>query len=318
VNEFALGYGVQVGANGYVKVDAISRDWKNFYAGEVTTATPKANTPLGFPVDLTLIRNSNNIKRTYRGLQLQSQWHPLRWNLGLNYTLSKLRGNDEGENGGSGPINNLPLSLFYPEYEGYAQRLPIGYLLADQRHRLRAWAGYDFALGMFGTIGVSALHSYESGRPYPTVFAADLLGYSGAPSIAGYVGGGPSTANYYICRDCNRFAAVNSTDLALNYAIPISRAQLFVRGVVTNAFNNHALCGCGVDWSGIGATIASPGVSTTVNGPGNSSAFKSFNPFTDKPVEGVNYAKASNFGKATSFFGYQAARTYGFSVGARF
>ena len=318
VNELALGYGVQVGTNAYVKVDAISRDWKNFYAAEVTTSTPKANTPLGFPVDLTLVRNSNDIKRTYRALQLQSQWHPGRWNLGLNYTLSKLRGNDEGENGGSGPISNLPLALYYPEYDGYAQRLPIGYLLADQRHKLRAWAGYDFALGPFGTIGVSALHSYESGRPYPTVFLADLLGYSGAPNIAGYVGGGPSTGNYYICRDCNRFAAMNSTDLALNYAIPISRAQLFVRGVATNVFNEHALCGCGVDWSGIGATIASPGVSSTVNGPGNNSAFKSFNPFTDKPVEGVNYAKASNFGKATSFFGYQAARTYGFSVGARF
>ena len=45
---------------------------------------------------------------------------------------------------------------------------------------------------------------------------------------------------------------------------------------------------------------------------------KPFNPFTDKPVEGVNYVKASNFGQATSFFGYQASRTYGFSVGARF
>jgi outer membrane receptor protein involved in Fe transport len=318
VDEFALGYGAQIGTNAYFKVDAISRNWKNFYAAEVTTGTPKANTPLGFPVDLTLVRNTNDIKRTYRALQMQTQWHPRRWNLGLNYTLSKLRGNDEGENAGSGPILNQPLSLYYPEYAGYAQRLPVGYLLADQRHRLRAWAGYDFNFGQLGTFGVSALHSYDSGRPYPTVFAADLLGYAGAPNIPAYVGSGPTSANYYICRDCNRFEGTNSTDLALNYAIPISRAQLFVRGIVTNVFDNHALCGCGVDWAGNGATISSPGVSTTVNGAGNSTAFKPFNVFTEKPVEGVNYGKASNFGQATGFTAYQAARTYGFSVGARF
>jgi len=318
VDEYAAGYGTQIGTNAYFKVDLISRSWKNFYAAEVTPSTPKANTPLGFPVDLQVIRNSNDIKRTYRAMQLQSQWHPRRWNLGLNYTLSKLRGNDEGENAGSGPITNVPLGIYYPEYAGYANRLPIGYLLADQRHRLRAWAGYDFAIGQFGTLGLSALHNYDSGRPYPTVFSADLLGYSGAPNVPAYVGGAPSSANYYICRDCNRFDATNSTDLALNYAIPISRAQLFVRGVMTNVFNNHALCGCGVDWAGNGATISSPGVGSTVNGAGNSTAFKPFNPFTEKPVEGLNYGKASNFGQATGFTGYQASRTYGFSVGARF
>src|SRR5262249_33498470 len=142
--------------------------------------------------------------------------------------------------------------------------------------------------------------------------------YPGAPKLSGYVGGGPATGNYYICRDCNRFDAASSTDLALNYAIPVARAQLFVRGVVTNVFNEHALCGCGRDWAGNGATTANPGVSTTVNGPGNSSAFKVFNPFTETPVEGVNYGKASNFGKATAFTGYQASRSHGFSVGARF
>ncbi|HLJ73621.1 MAG TPA: hypothetical protein VKU62_03475, partial [Thermoanaerobaculia bacterium] len=317
-NEFAVGYGAQVLTNGYVKVDLISRDWKNFYAAEVTQTTPKANTPLGFPVDLTLVRNTNDIKRTYRAAQLQAQWRPSRWNFGLNYTYSKLRGNDEGENAGSGPILNQPLSVYYPEYAGYTQRLPIGYLLADQRHRVRGWAGYDFNFQRFGTLSVSALHSYDSGRPYPTVFLADLIGYNGAPNLPAYVGGGPSSANYYVCRDCNRFEGTNSTDLALNYAIPVYRAQLFVRAIMTNAFNNHALCGCGVDWAGNGATISSPGISTTVNGPGNSTAFKTFNPFTDKPVEGVNYGKAANFGQPTQFFAYQASRTYGFSVGARF
>ena len=318
VGEVTLGYGAQIGATGYAKVDLISRSWKNFYAGEVTTATPKTQTPLGIKVDETVVVNSSDIKRTYRGVQFQTQWHPSRLNLGLNYTWSKLRGNDEGETGPNGPVVNTPLSLFYPEFQGYAQRLPVGYLLADQRHRARAWIGYDLGLGVLGSLNLSALQSYDSGRPYPTVFLTNTRSFAGAPSQAGYAGGAPSTGNYYVCRDCNRFAASNSTDLAANYSLPITRAQVFVRAVVTNVLNHHALCGCGVDWAGNGATTANPGVSTTVTGSPQNSAMKPFNPFTDTPVEGTNYAKASNFGQATSFFGYQASRTYGFSVGARF
>jgi hypothetical protein len=321
VAEFTVGYGVQIGTTGYAKVDLISRDWKNFYAGQLTADGPKGATPLGVPVDLTVVTNSDTIKRTYRGAQFQSQWHPHRWNLGLNYTWSKLRGNDEGETAGSGPVVNQPLGIYYPEYAAYAQRLPVGYLAADQRHRLRAWAGYDISLGAFGTINASALQNYDSGRPYATVFSTDLTRYTGAPANPGYASL-LGTANYYICRDCNRFANRSSTDLALNYGIPITRAQVFVRGVVTNAFNKHALSGS--------ATGGSVGM--TVNGSGNQLAnFNPFNPFTQAATEcpagttgtacktgGFNYQRASNFGQATSFAGFQAARTYSFSLGARF
>jgi carboxypeptidase family protein/TonB-dependent receptor-like protein len=328
VAEIILGYGAQIGATGFAKVDLIHRNWKNFYAGEVTTATPKANTPLGIPVDEQVIVNSSDIKRTYNGAQFQAQWHPRRWNIGMNYTWSKLRGNDEGETGPNGPVVNLPLGLYYPEFAGYTNRLPVGYLLADQRHRARGWAAYDIALGRFGDLNTSVLQSYDSGRPYPTLFSAALRTYSGAPSIPAYVGGAPSTANYYVCRDCNRFQAASSTDLALNYALPIVHsAQFFVRAVLTNLFNNHALSG-----TGVGATTANPGISTTVNSAGNQSAnFVPFNPFTQTPVAcpqstpsaqckalGANYQLASNFGQATSFFGYQQSRTYQFSLGARF
>jgi hypothetical protein len=289
----------------------------------VTPATPKANTPLGVPVDLTVVTNSSDIKRTYRGAQFQSQWHPRRWNLGLNYTWSKLRGNDEGEGAGTGPIVNQPLGIFYPEYAGYAQRLPVGYLASDQRHRLRTWAGYDISLGPVGTLNISALQNYDSGRPYPTVFSTDVFRYPGAPSISGYATQPPiNSASYYICRDCNRFASRSSTDLAVNYGLPITRVQVFVRGVVTNAFNKHALSG----------SVTGGGVGQTVNGSGNQFAnFAPFNPFTQTPVEcpagtsgtackagGFNYQRASNFGQATAFTGYQPSRTYSFSLGARF
>jgi hypothetical protein len=59
----------------------------------------------------------------------------------------------------------------------------------------------------------------------------------------------------------------------------------------------------------------------------NRASLAKFNPFTDKPVEGVNWAKDPNFGKpnnpdaygnATSLNPDQVPRTYRFAVGLRF
>ncbi|PYQ60184.1 MAG: hypothetical protein DMF53_17540, partial [Acidobacteria bacterium] len=43
-----------------------------------------------------------------------------------------------------------------------------------------------------------------------------------------------------------------------------------------------------------------------------------FNPFTEKPVEGVNWQKGPNFGKAVNQFGFQQPRTFLVSFGLRF
>jgi hypothetical protein len=57
--------------------------------------------------------------------------------VGGGYTWSKLRGNDDEEEGTLSAPRNLPLKLYYPEFLGYPQRQPIGYLRQDQRHRAR-------------------------------------------------------------------------------------------------------------------------------------------------------------------------------------
>src|SRR5258706_79931 len=79
--ELPLGYGLQVAQNGYIRADLIHRDWHDFYAASVTTATRHTNTPLGIPVDLLLLTNSNNVERRYRGLQLQGRWTPAPFDL---------------------------------------------------------------------------------------------------------------------------------------------------------------------------------------------------------------------------------------------
>ena len=328
VGEIALGYGVQLGGSAYAKIDFISRKWKDFYANQTIQSNPEVTTPIGIPVDLTKVVNSNDIKRSYRGVQFQAQWNPSRSQLGINYTWSKLRGNDEGENAGSGPILNQPLAIYYPEYAGYAQRLPVGYLTADQRHRLRAWAGYDVLASRYGNLNVSVLQAYDSGRPYASLFTTDLIRYTNAPNLPGYVGGGPATANYYLCRDCNRTEDSMHTDLALNYSLPIWRAQLFVRATVTNLFNEDALVGYDTGRPDATGVLS---VSNTINAAGNQRAnFAFFNPFTQTPVAcpsnlsgtqckaSYNYQKASNFGQATGFTAFQPARTYAGSVGIRF
>src|ERR1051325_9904726 len=54
VRELTVGYGTQLGRNGYVRADYVHRDWHDFYVQSVTTATRRTNTPLGIPVDLAL------------------------------------------------------------------------------------------------------------------------------------------------------------------------------------------------------------------------------------------------------------------------
>ena len=58
--------------------------------------------------------------------------------------------------------------------------------------------------------------------------------------------------------------------------------------------------------------------SAQINGNTSVALLDPFNPFTETPVEGVHWAKGSNFGKATSVNHYQLPRTYRFSLGLRF
>ncbi|HWS72927.1 MAG TPA: hypothetical protein VN605_12480, partial [Thermoanaerobaculia bacterium] len=65
---------------------------------------------------------------------------------------------------------------------------------------------------------------------------------------------------------------------------------------------------------------------TTVVTASTAAGLKYFNPFTDTPVEGVNWRKGANFGKprnATTFVGtaqgdFQLPRTFLMSFGVKF
>ena len=109
--------------------------------------------------------------------------------------------------------------------------------------------------------------------------------------------------NYYFSkRGAFHYDNITQTDLALNYFLPVHSAQFFVETQALNVFNRHGRVAFNTD----------------VN------LLKPFNPFTQTPVEGVNWEKGEDFGKAqnpTSLFtagDYQLPRTYRLSLGVRF
>jgi outer membrane receptor protein involved in Fe transport len=316
VREITAGYGAAIGKSGFARVDYIHRDWRDFYAASVTTATRKANTPLGIPVDLTLVRNSDNLQRQYRGVQMQARWSPGPFEFGTHYTWSKLRGNDDGESGTTGAVANTDRTLFYPEYFNYSRVSPIGYLAGDQRHRLRAWAGYRLAVGT-GALEATLLQSYDSGLPYSIAGAINLTRYTGAPTNLGYATV-PNGLYYFSGRGELRTESIRSTDLALRYSMHIAALEFFAQGDLLNAFNNASL----FDPKLLGTTVSTAATSAT---------FAPFDPAKQTPIEcprgaaaatctamGANYQLATNFGQALNNLAYQSPRTVRMSLGVRF
>lgn len=316
VREMTIGYGLQIGKAGYVRADAISRDWRDFYAASVTTATRRENTPLGIPVDLTLLRNSNNIEREYRALQLQTRWAAGRFDAGAHYTYATLRGNDEGESATTGAVANLDPSLYYPEFFNYERGSLVGSLPGDQRHRLRAWAGYAFDLQR-ATVSVTALQNFDSGLPYSIAGPINLTRYTGAPANPGYATV-PNGLYYFSGRGALRTGGVHSTDLAVRTSLRTGAIEWFAQGDLLNALNREDIA----DPQRLGTTVSTAATSTT---------FLPFDPKTQTPIEcpqnataavctamGAHYQLASNFGQPLNDLAYQRPRTVRISIGLRF
>ncbi|MGK2856933.1 MAG: hypothetical protein ACSLFQ_06985, partial [Thermoanaerobaculia bacterium] len=320
VTEYVLGFSTQIGNNAYVKVDGIMRDWNDFYAFRVDQSTPVLTDPLGIQHDVSIVQNTNDIVREYRGIQLQSAWRPNRFNIGFNYTYSTLEGNDEQESAVSGTVGNTPGSIYYSEYLNYDRRLLEGNLAQDQPHRIRAWVGYDIPMpSAFGALNVSLLQSFDSGQNYSAIGRIDTVSYDGAPDITKYVAAPEDGQYFFSDRGEFELEDVTRTDLSLNYSFPrIWKAEFFVQGELLNAFYEQEVVA----------------VNTTVNSSGNSATFTPFNPFTtpvDQLIEcpqgaaaatcrtmGAHWQKGAAFGNPTGPASYQLARSYRFSFGVRF
>ena len=313
VDELTAGYALQLGTRGFVRADFIAREWGNFYAIRLDRVTGQTRDDSGNVLDVNWLVNDDELtSRRYRAVHLQGAWNGPRVRLGGNYTWSRLRGNEDSEfDIASETIPNRPGPLYYPELLDYPRRRPVGFLPADQTHRLRAWLTWAIPLKKTD-LEFALLQSYDSGRAWSMAGAIDASGvytpYEKNPVNPGYAltRYAPTGYAYYFSdRGALRTEGVSSTDLAVNVALHASRALVFVQSELSNLFNR--------------ASVVAPNmeVLTRLNA-GASSGLAAFNPFTETPVEGVHYSLPADFGRATGPSSYQTPRTFRASVGLKF
>ena len=316
MDEITLGYGLSLGRGGYIRADLITRDWQDFYVVRRTRETGKTRDANGTLVDIGFIENSSdNLERTYNAVQLQGAQRLFsRWELGGNYTWSKLRGNVEGESASF--ATTLTDYKNYPEYTDFEQNRQIGYLAADMRHRANVWLGYTPNLG-FGDLNISLLHRFHSGLPYSAVSTIDVRQSTTLPN--GIVNPGyerpPTAVTYFFSeRGAYRLDDIHSTDLAFRYTIPVGgQLGLTLFADVLNVMDND-----GVEDPDVITTTVRTRRNGANFGVTGAPAARAFNPFTETPVEGTHFLKDVNFGKPTNIGAYQNPRTYRFALRLRF
>jgi outer membrane receptor for ferrienterochelin and colicin len=316
VLEYATGVSRQFGNRASVRADFIYRNYRDFYAARTDMSTGQVRDKLDRPFDLTVIENTDALKRRYAGLSTQATYRAgSRFDFGMTYTLSRAWGNIDGESATGGPGTDAGLQ--YPEYKEASWNYPMGDLAIDQRHRARLWATY--ALPQLPNLLVSVLQTLESGVPYGAVGNVATRSFVTDP---GYLSEPGSVPYYYTARDRFRTEGQKRTDLAVNYThrMPsLGRLELFGQMQVINLFNQFQLCGCGqaVTQSGgaVNSTRIDQTVRTAVSAP---TVFQAFNPFTDTPVEGTNWALGPAFGTALNRLAYTSPRAVRFSFGVRF
>jgi len=332
--EYAAGVNRQFGSRASVRADFVYRDFGNFYVDHTDTSTGKTTDPFGRPLDLTLIENSDDLLRRYKGLSTQGTYRfGARTDIGGTYTISRTWGNVDSENTGSGPIRagdvttgNVSGIVSYPEFKQASWNYPEGDLSTDQRHRARLWINYR--LPRLNGVTVSALQTLTSGTPYGTgnlTNSATPSGIDPRPYVTnpGYVTppSGSATAYFYIARDAFRLEGEKRTDFSVMYTRKMAKTlEVFGQFQVLNLFNQFQLCGCGAttvftNGGGVNGQTINQALLTSVT---NAATYQAFNPFTTTPVKGVNWDFGPTFGKAQNRFAYTTPQTMRVSFGLRF
>jgi len=323
VNEWAFGVSRQIGDRASVRADFVYRDFNDFYAARADSSTGQVSDSGGRVYDLTLLENADIVDRQYKGVTFQAAYRAgARVNVGGNYTVSKASGNFDGETSASGPVTTQLLR--FPEYVQARWNSPEGDLSIDQRHRARLWGTYRLpGPESMGAFDIGVVQILESGVPYAAVGPLNTIPFVTGANYLNPSGDRPDGFwNYYFSpRDAFRTEATYRTDLAVNYSyrIPsLSTVDLFFRGELLNVFNKFQLCGCGGTVFNNGGATDLRKINQGILTPANSATMQSFDPFTQTPVEGVNWAKRANFGTQVDQFSWTTPRTFRFSFGARF
>jgi hypothetical protein len=320
VQEFTLGLSRRLGTRGLVRVDGVFRTYGEFYALQRDLSTGKVQDQFGRSFDLGIYGNVNEpLERKYKGVNAQLSYRPIdALNIGANYTLSKTEGNFDGETGASGPGASGILS--YPEYFETDWNLSYGNLVTDVRHRARLFGTWRLPLSpSIGNFDLGGIYIFNSGAPYAVSGLVDTRPYVTNP---GYATPPASQTYWFQARDFYQVEDLHRVDLSLNWArrIGIRKAEIFFRGRVLNVFNRDAFTNAtgGAERTGEAGCGTGGCIDTTILTNRTDSTLARFNPFTETPVEGVNWKKGTAFGNANSRYAYQYPRSFDFSIGFRF
>ena len=317
VTEYTVGATARLGSRGLIRADYIHRDWHDFYSARTDLSTGRATGSFnGSSVtsDLTLVVNNDSLyDRKYDGLHTQWRFRANdRLDVGGTWTFSHTKGNFEGENQGSGPI--LGGLQNFPEYLRASWNAPEGDLNVDQRHRVTAYGVYKILTSARHELSASLVQSYFSGHPYSAAATVNVRDYITNP---GYVT--PPVRNTYFFSERGAFTtpAVYPTDFRLNYSFRVGGLDLFLQPEVQNVFNQQHVDTTDIRYLDTSVATRDNGGDCDLATPGTQPC-AAFNPFTEKPVEGVHFQRGPNFGKASNILGYQQPRTYRFTMGLRF
>lgn len=275
--------------SGVFTVTYSRRSWKNLLDdfkgdnGNATITPPGGGPPTS--VDIVIWDNCSNCVRDYEALAAGLDYRPsAKWNLGGNYTYSKLRGNYEGEAAGQPAIGSIIGN--YERNLDPAAAYPYGYLNGDIRHRARLWGDYHFDFGRAGRLTLGGIAGYRSGGSFSKT-ARVAAGSDPAPD---YSGAPSSYTKFFDGRGNNRFNGFWSLDTTIRYDIPFWKdLGMMLKFDIINITNQHSLIS------------SRTGGAAVVNGAG---------------VE--QFVPNGNFGTASSERSYQTPRSFFVSVGINF
>jgi hypothetical protein len=271
--ELATGLGGRLGRT-EVRTDVV---WRSSGALRARAVTPGvfAVDELGQAIDTGVPEKRADLWRRSVEVTLEAHYRiGLRASAGAAYTLSRLWGTADDR---LGDDPSQLLAFGYPEYVDERWTAPAGDLRGDRRHRTHLWVvGRPIESETTGRLTIGLLWRLQSGAPYGALGWIDPRPFVANPGFAQP----PAAVPYYFTnRDAFRSEGLSRVDLSVQFARPVPgllRGEWFVRADVLNLFNSTAPLDPWRD-----AVVV-----TALQDPAGLSAF---NPFVDRPAEGVHW-----------------------------
>jgi hypothetical protein len=297
--EWALSFGQRLGTRGFYKITAVDRETSDIVEDFILFENGQVDVPAGEPIttaDVIVNENSDVPRREYRALQLQADYR-LGQNLRIagNYTYQ-----DKNDGNFVGEATNQPVLSSaigdYPELFPTHRETSFGRLPAYQEHKVRVFPTYTLDIGRAGTLLFGALFNYDSGTAYSLVEFDHACCTTQQNALDPGYAAPPTTQDVFFAqRGTELFDGAFTTDLAVNYALPIVRdLEVWIKGEVRNVFDDDTLISHNTEIVG------------DDDGPADAVGLP------------LNFIRGPRFGEGESEDDFVVPREYRFSVGLRF